>query len=413
MAVAPRRVLLIAYHFPPLAGSSGIQRTLRFAQQLPEFGWEPVVLSVQPQAYERTADDLLKELPPGLRVERAFGLDTARHLALAGRYPGWLARPDRWISWRPDAVRRGKRLIRELGIQAIWSTYPIATAHVIGADLQAATGLPWIADFRDPMAQDDYPSDPVTREHFLRIEQRAATQAARLVFTTPSATRRYQGRYPEAAGRILTLENGYDEASFADVESAEAPVPLNPGKLTLLHSGIVYPSERDPRQLFEALGRLRREQSALAERLRLRFRAAVHDDLLRQLGAEFGVSDLVEILPATGYKVALKEMLAADGLLILQAANCNEQIPAKAYEYLRAGRPIVTLAAPDGDTAEVLRHAGVRDQAPLDDAAAIARLLARMAEGDAALSLRPTAQAVAAASRRSRSQELARLLEAV
>jgi len=91
---------MIAYHFPPLAGSSGIQRTLRFAQQLPELGWEPLVLTADARAYERTSDDLLDEVPSGLVVKRAFALDTARQLSVGGRYFGRLARPDRWMTWR-------------------------------------------------------------------------------------------------------------------------------------------------------------------------------------------------------------------------------------------------------------------------------------------------------------------------
>lgn len=160
--VAPRRVLMIAYHFPPLAGSSGIQRTLRFAQHLPAHGWEPLVISANPRAYENTSDDLLGEIPPGTIVRRPFALDTARHLAIKGRYPGFMARPDRWVSWRFAGVREGLRMIREFQPQAIWSTYPIATAHLIGHELACRSGLPWVADFRDPMAQEGYPSDPKT-----------------------------------------------------------------------------------------------------------------------------------------------------------------------------------------------------------------------------------------------------------
>src|SRR6185437_16439740 len=151
------RGLMVAYHFPPLAGSSGIQRTLRFVQQLPEFGWEPVVLTTTIRAYERTSTDLDTEVPGDIVVERAFALDARRQLSIAGRYPAWLARPDRWMTWRFAGVHAGMRLIRRLRPEAIWSTYPIATAHMIGASLARRSGLPWIADFRDPMAQEGYP----------------------------------------------------------------------------------------------------------------------------------------------------------------------------------------------------------------------------------------------------------------
>src|SRR5262245_33717768 len=102
-----RRVLMVAFHFPPLSGSSGIQRALRFVQHLPAHGWEPVVLSAHPRAYEATSADLMQEVPPQTVVERAFALDTARHLAIAGRYPRMLALPDRWCSWAMGAVPAG------------------------------------------------------------------------------------------------------------------------------------------------------------------------------------------------------------------------------------------------------------------------------------------------------------------
>ncbi len=242
-----KRVLMIAYHFPPLAGSSGIQRTLRFVQHLPAFGWEPIVLTAHPRAYDQTSADLVGEVPPGVHVERAFAVDAARHLAIGGRYPSFLARPDRWMTWRFGAVPAGMRLIRKYRPQAIWSTYPIATAHVIGDILRRRSALPWIADFRDPMAQDGYPEDPRIWRSFKAIEETAVRRARFSVFTTPGAAREYKRRYPDAAQRIVVIENGFDEESFAGLAAAgDAYEPLNAGAVTVLHSGIVYPSERDP-----------------------------------------------------------------------------------------------------------------------------------------------------------------------
>ena len=140
-----KRLLMIAYHFPPFAGSSGVQRTLRFVQQLPQFGWHPTVLTVHPRGYAQTSPDLVAEIPPGVDVHRAFVVDTARHLSIGGRYAAFLARPDRWRTWWLGAVPVGLGLIRRLKPDALWSTYPIATAHAIGATLNRLTGVPWIA----------------------------------------------------------------------------------------------------------------------------------------------------------------------------------------------------------------------------------------------------------------------------
>lgn len=410
-----RRVLMIAYHFPPLAGSSGIQRTLRFVQHLPSMGWQPLVLSADPRAYERTSDDLLADVPAGTVVRRAFALDTARHLQLGGRYPGWMARPDRWISWKFDAVRQGLKLIRDFKPDVIWSTYPIATAHVIASALHRKTGIPWVADFRDPMAQDDYPTDLRTRQRYVEIEADAAAQASYCVFTTPGAARMYRQRYPHAAGRMVVLENGYDEESFSSIEigpdrASDTHAGARP--LLMLHSGVVYASERDPTQLFVALGRLKNEGRLEPDDLRIRFRASVHDDLLRTLAQAHGAQDFIELCPAIPYRAALAEMMAVDALLVMQASNCNAQIPAKIYEYLRAGKPILGLTDPEGDTAGVLRQAGLTDMARLDSADEIAQrlpgLVREWRQGKAVL---PQTLAVQQASRRGRSEAFVALLE--
>jgi len=381
---------------------------------LPALGWQPIVLSTHPRAYERTSDDLLADIPAGTVVRRAFALDAARHLQIAGRYVGAMARPDRWISWQYDGVRQGLKLIEEFKPDVIWSTYPIATAHVIASKLHRKTGIPWVADFRDPMAQDDYPPDPVARQMYRDIEADAAANACLCVFTTPGAAQMYQRRFPQAAEKMVVLENGYDEESFASAEAATpaaAPQPLGTRPVIMLHSGIVYPSERDPTQLFEALGRLQKESALRPSDLRIRFRASVHDDLLQSLAQAHGAQDFIELCPAIPYREALAEMLSVDALLVMQASNCNAQIPAKIYEYLRAGKPILGLTDHDGDTAGVLRGAGLNDIARLDSVDEIANTLTEMVsslrQGKAKL---PDPLAVQKTSRLGRSQALSMLL---
>jgi len=408
-----KRILMVAYHFPPLEGSSGIQRTLRFVQHLPKFGWEPLVLSADPRAYERTSDDLMGDIPQRAVVRRAFALDTARHLSIAGRYVGAMARPDRWVSWKYAAVREGMRMIREFKPQAIWSTYPIATAHLIGAELQRKSGLPWIADFRDPMAQEGYPADPLTWKSYQAIEEHALRTARYSTFTTPGAARTYLSRYPVGAERVVVLENGYDEETFVGaVNAGNTRQSIHPGAITLLHSGIVYPAERDPTQFVAALGELKASGAITAGSLVVRFRASVHDDLLQSLAARYDVTEFIDCQPPVPYRQALAEMLNADGLLVMQAANCNEQIPAKIYEYLRANRSILSLTDPQGDTATTLRQAGATDIARLDSVSEICEVLPAfldaIRQGRATL---PHQQAVENASREGRTAQLARLLD--
>jgi glycosyltransferase involved in cell wall biosynthesis len=410
-----KRVLMVAYHFPPMNVSSGIQRTLRFAQYLPEFNWEPFVLTAHPRAYSDVSAASLAEVPAHLQVRRAFALDTAKHLSLRGAYPQWLALPDRWWSWWIGAVPAGLQLIRKLKVDALWSTYPIATAHFIAYTVHRMTGIPWVADFRDPMVEAGYPSNPLQRSAFERIERMTVKKCDRAVFASPGALRLCAERHPAAARTRLTIiENGYDEASFAAAEHEAGHARSSGRPLVLVHSGIVYPSERDPRPFFAALSQLRRDGTVSHSNLKVVLRATGNDDYLRGLIASHGIDDIVTLQPSIPYRAALAEMLAADGLIVLQADNCNDQVPAKLYEYLRARRPILALTDPRGDTAAVLRSAGIDTIGRLDSSEDISRLLVRFLDL-LRLQRAPVAQeaAIAAASRTSRTKELADLLDAV
>lgn len=411
----PRRVLMVAYHFPPLQGGSGVLRTLGFARYLPEAGWEPLVLSASARAYAQTADSA--QLDGRLTVRRSAALDAARHLSLRGRYPGCLALPDRWSSWWLSAMPAGLAMIRRYRPDAIWSTYPIATAHLIGLTLHKLSGLPWIADQRDPMLDDSDPQapyPPYPRVHRLHhwIEQRIAAKSAAIVCTTPGALAAHRRRLAQVdAGRFHLIENGYDEAGFEHASGAPAG---HRSRFLLLHSGVIYPSERDPQALFEALSRLRRDGVLAAHNFQLLLRATGHDAWLATLLVRYGIADLVTLAPLQAHREALREMQSADGLLLLQAANCNGQIPAKLYEYLRCRRPVLALTDLAGDSAAKLRLCGIDTIGQLassgDCARALLRFLELARQGRAPLA---SPSSIALQSRQARSHALAGLLDQV
>ena len=413
MLTRPRRVLMVAYHFPPLQGGSGVLRTLGFARYLPALGWEPLILSASAGAYAQTGGPFDEQLT----VRRSMALDAARHLSLRGRYPACLALPDRWSSWWLSAVPAGLAMIRRYRPDAIWSTYPIATAHLIGLSLHKLTGLPWIADQRDPMLDDSdpqapYPPQPRVRRLHHWIEQRIAAKSAAIVCTTPGALAAHRRRLAQVdAGRFHLIENGYDEAGFDSANSAPAG---QGGRFLLLHSGVIYPSERDPQALFEALARLRRDGVLAAHNFQLLLRATGHDAWLATLLVKYGIADLVTLAPLQPHRQALREMQSADGLLLLQAANCNGQIPAKLYEYLRCRRPVLALTDLAGDSAAKLRLCGIDTIGQLassgDCARALLRFLELARQGRAPLA---SPSCIALQSRQARSGALAALLDQV
>ena len=256
-----------------------------------------------------------------------------------------------------DGVRQGKRILDANRFDAIWSTYPIATAHAIGYRLSRHAKLPWVADMRDSMSEPGYPADPAVFRSVRELEGKVIRTADAVTFTAPGAIAMYAERYPDtSADKYRLLENGFDESSFSGIEAAHDADAAGP--VTLLHSGIVYPSERDPRPFFDAVAALKSEGLADASRLRIVLRATGHDDEFRAEIEARGIADIVELEPGVAYREALREMLEVDGLIIFQASSCNHQIPAKVYEYFRAGRPIIALTDRQGDTAALLRRNG-------------------------------------------------------
>lgn len=371
-----RNFLLVAYHFPPQSGSSGLLRSLKFCRNLLSHGWCATVLTTHARAYGRLDSSQLSEIPAEISVIRSFALDTQRHLSIGGRYPHFFAMPDRWVSWCLGAIPAGYRAIRKHKIEIIFTTHPIATAILIGWALHRLTGKPWVVDFRDLMTEDDYPTDPLIHRAYRWIERRVIRHAARIIFTAPSAIDIYTERYPQLdRRRCLLIPNGYEEEDFRDLPQKAASNRETRAPLRILHSGLIYPSERDPRPFFRAISRLKREGALDASRLEIELRASGSEDLYSKMISELEIADIVSLLPAIPYRASLREAADADALLILQAASCSRQIPAKAYEYLRLRKPILALTNEDGDTARLLRETGGATIVPIDDEDAIVRAL--------------------------------------
>lgn len=379
-----RKLLVVAFHYPPDNTSTGVLRTLKFTQYLGKHGWASEVLSVPTQRYPSCDDGLSAQIPAHARVTRVWAPDLSKSLSIRGRYPGFVAFPDRYWPWCLSAVREGLRIIRERQVEAIFATSPVPSALLIGLLLKRRTGLPLIIDFRDPWVDNATP--PVRRFFESWLERRFMRAADRIICNTPALRRDFLARYPEVPPeRFVTITNGYDERDFADLADVQ-PSPY----FEIIYAGMLQREHRNPDPLLRA-ARLALDRGWLERKdLRLSFLGADRwggsEEFAARI-AELGLTDITEVRPERiGYRDALRRMAAAAVLLVLlhgegqsdQVARNREwwglTVPAKVYEYLRIGRQMLVLVD-GGAVAELLRDTNAGSPVPPHDVEAIAREL--------------------------------------
>jgi hypothetical protein len=348
---------MVAYHYPPEGGSSGVLRTLKFSKYLPEFGWQPHVLTLRKSFYQVRDERLLEDIPKEVVVHRTFGVDTARHLSLRGRHLSALAVPDRLIGWLPFAVARGLRVIRKERIDALYSTCPAPSAHLIAWVLSRISGLPWLADYRDPWIEEGiFPRPGTLRYKFESfLEANVIRECTYMIATTPHLAREFRERYPQLEEkRVRVIFNGFDEADFTGLNASSWPKQFE-----ILHAGLLSRSYRNPFKFLEVMSELMRKGQLSASLLRITFIGSgswVDSHEFRNKVESLGLGNSVSIENRVSHREALERMTKAAVLLLLQASDDTRAlIPAKAFEYLRVGRPILALTLP-GATADLLHE---------------------------------------------------------
>lgn len=407
-----KHLLLIPFHFPPIQGSTGALRSLGFARWLPESDWQVTVLTAQVRAYPAVEEDNAQLLGRDMNVVRAFALDARRHLSIGGRYLQVSALPDRWATWIFGAILAGLKIIKQSRPDVLYTTYPIPSSHMIGWILHRITGIPWIAEYRDPMVEDGYPADPLQYSLRSWLEKKTFRFASRIVVVTPSARDFYIARAKRGESFVVEIPNGIND-SMSEGSVAVKSSPEN-GIITVLHSGILYSAERDPSAMFKAIQMLKEQNRLNAGTVRFVFRGAGNEDFYRHQVSKVGIEDLVEFREQVPYHIAHEEMRGASALLLIQGSACNRQIPAKVYEYLALRKPLMCLADPAGDTGKLIKELGLGASAPLENVesvrAYIGEFLLAVERGRAPLVDEPVLLKL---SRRFRAKQLSSLLNDV
>jgi glycosyltransferase involved in cell wall biosynthesis len=390
-----RRVLMIAHHFPP-AGGSGSNRALAFARYLPEHGWQPIVITPAEAWASNRDDDLLAQLPPGLRVIRTRSLErrsaspsgsglnreeragegSARPTNVIRSNVGHLKRfPDAHLGWLPFALTAARRQDYDV---AYSSSGPF-TSHLVGLILKRLKKRPWVAELRDGWYRWNraiFPDYPAWRDLLeRRLEAAVLRSADKVVLVTDRMADAFRTQYPDIPNdRFAVVSNGFDAAQFK-ISEPRPTVP--PDVFGVLHAGALYYG-RSLAAFLEAARQLIKTDADFARQFRLTLLGTLDPRALSEIGRS-GLEAYVHIGRQVAHAEALNAMRSADVLLLVAntTPGAEATVPGKLFEYLAVGRPILAVAPPDSSTADILTRTGGGWLAPAGDPAAIACVLDR------------------------------------
>jgi len=349
---------MICYYYPPFQ-TAGTERSVKFAQYLPQFGYEPYILTTR--TLGDSADDKQRRIYRAnelLNIYRAFrrrgegaepGLKRLTVQGKRDRIKGWvldhLLIPDAQIGWLPFAVTVGKKIARSEGIDILFSTSPPESAHPIGECLKRLTGKPWVADFRDGWTYESLKGGALDIGYRRRIEtslERGVVSSADVITcATEPLARDFEGRYGLSDRQVVVITNGFDNSEYATIPRYE-PSPF----FTIVHTGAFSLSSqgRNPYPFLQAVGILVSKHEELRQRLRVVFvgRLAGKE---KTFVSELGLDSWVRCVEQVTREESLCYQAKADVLLLVPDPFISSQVPGKLYEYFAAQRPILALAA--------------------------------------------------------------------
>jgi glycosyltransferase involved in cell wall biosynthesis len=400
-----KRVIIITYYWPP-AGGSGVQRWLKYSKYLPEKGWKPIIYTPENPEYPVLDDSLTAEIHPDTAViRRRITEPFSWYKRLTGRKESvnigfmrseadgpesrkekiarWIRGnvfiPDARLLWIYPSRRFLKKIIEEEKADAVISTGPPHSMHLIALGLKKKTGVPWLADFRDPWTGIDFYDDLLLTSAADALHhrmERKVLQHADVVTTVSHQIKQELVKKGADGAKTFVIPNGYDEQDLPDAGSIAAQASeTRVETFTLLHSGSLVPS-RNPVSLWKALALCCKKNDEFRRRLRIRLVGSVDGSVHQSLKAEDLLPN-VEILPYKPHKEAFKELMRADVLLLLinRTANAEGFLSGKVFEYLLTGRPVLCVGPEKGEAAGLLRETAAGVSHAFDDVTGLQKRL--------------------------------------
>ena len=380
-----KRVLIITYYWPP-SGGSGVQRWLKMSKYLPENGWQPVIYTADDAEYPVEDKSLEKDVTPeaevirrpivepysfykkflgikkGEKVKAGFINEGARKNSWKENLSVWLRGnffiPDARCWWIKPSVRFLSKYLKEHPVDAMISTGPPHSMHLIAKALHKKFNVPWVADFRDPWTEIDYYNKLkltrwADRKHH-RLEHEVLSTADKVVTVSPNWAWRLNRLGAKGA---LTIYNGYDGD-----DSAQQTSTL-PKEFTLTYLGVLS-AIQNPENLWKVLGELVKEDASFSKDFRINMIGQI-DSSVKQSIIDNGLSGHVVFTPYIPHEKVGQAQKNATLLLLLLMPDTEIRakglLTGKMFEYMASGRPILCIGPEDGDAADILTktNAGV------------------------------------------------------
>ncbi|MEJ5306299.1 MAG: glycosyltransferase family 4 protein [Ignavibacteria bacterium] len=361
-----RKVLVIAYYFPPM-GFSGVQRTAKFVKYLVDFNWEPTVLTIKPKYYYAFDDVLLKEIEErGIRIIRTGSKDPTQKVfnqkkiksdflrKVLNRISQTFFLPDNKISWIKPALKEARKLLSSESFDIIFATAPPYTDFLIGAKLKKEFNIPLILDYRDAWLDDGlsfYPT-PIHRWIVKGMERKVLNLSDKIIAYTRQIKEHILKNYPFIKpDEISIIPHGYDEEDF-DLNFVPSK---SPSKMRITYSGAFY-DERTPKFFLKAVEKLFVERPDLESQIEFYFVGNFPKKYYRKIQKSKYKSNF----HFTGYvdhKTNIEYLLNSDvlWLMIRHSKNPHLYATSKLFEYIGTGKPILACVPRNGAAAMILK----------------------------------------------------------
>jgi hypothetical protein len=385
----PKKVLIITYYWPP-AGGIAVQRWVKFSKYLSDFGWEPIIFTVSNGHYTLTDQSMLNEVPKNISVikrpiwepyhlykflvkEKKEGsqnpdeIKSGETISLVKKISVWVRSnifiPDARRFWIKPSIKFLSKYLSENKIDAIVSTGPPHSAHLIALSLKKKKNIPWLADFRDPWTNMDYYRELILtkwadKKHH-RLEKEVLTKADKVTVVGRGMKMEFEEK---RGSQVTVVTNGFDENDFSNIKA-------EPDKyFSIVHMGSFF-ARINPIGLWEALSQLKKENDPLFKKLKIKLTGRVAPSVIESV-KQFGLEEFLQLDSFQPHNEALRQMKSAALLLLCVFEETKFVVTGKLFEYLATQRPILYIGPVDGDAAQILSESQPenifsKDQVPL------------------------------------------------